>query len=72
MVVEPYRYDQLLHSAFSQILENGKSHAIVAERVRRQLDVILTCARDAGFRSALEREKERLRDRNVGVGVGID
>ncbi|MEP6537252.1 MAG: DUF2254 domain-containing protein [Bryobacteraceae bacterium] len=60
VVAQPYRYDQLVHSAFSQIIENGKSHTVIVERLLRQLDVILSRTNNVEFRSALEHEKEQL------------
>jgi uncharacterized membrane protein len=60
IVAQPYRYERLVSSAYSQILENGKAHTIVMERLRSQIDTVLGRVRHAEFRSALEAQRARL------------
>lgn len=60
VVAQPYRYEQLVRSAFSQILENGKSHTVITEHLRKQIDIVLERVRNEEFRSALEHQRARL------------
>jgi len=59
---KPYQAAELAHSAFSQIRHNGKSTPAIVDHLRKQIDVVLTRAREGPFRNALERERDLLRE----------
>lgn len=60
VVGQPYEYGTLVESAFSQIRESGKTNPVIVERLRRQISMVLTRARQPEFRSALEQEQKLL------------
>lgn len=65
VIANPYRYEQLVHAALSQIRENGQMHAIVVESLRSQIDLVLQRASRGELRMALEQERAQLPGEHV-------